>query len=179
MIFVSGVSKSGKTYTIQNAVKIAPTFEHVKASKLLKAGNRPLYGLNKEQILENQTALLEALVNLKHPTRNKLVLDGHAVIETFGGATALPDWVFDSLELSGIVVIVAPIEEIVHRRQGTLFEKSEAAVTLIQMMEQEHCSRQSQRLSIPFAIIQSGDATGLVKTLLGMIKPDEAAEAFH
>ena len=107
------------------------------------------------------------------------MLDGHAVIETFGGATALPDWVFDSLELSGIVVIVAPIEEIVHRRQGTLFEKSEAAVTLIQMMEQEHCSRQSQRLSIPFAIIQSGDATGLVKTLLGMIKPDEAAEAFH
>ena len=179
MILVSGLSKSGKTQTLQRAAKFSLPIEHVKASTLLRAKNQPLSLLRYEEVINNQTVLLEALAEYPHELGTVRILDGHALIEAIEGPVLLPDWVFDRLSLCGIIVIIAPPEIIAHRRAGTDLEQRYATLERFQRLEETHCASQAERLSITFRTVVSGDAVELAKSLLRMIEPEGKLEGSH
>ena len=168
MIFVSGLSKSGKTQTIRAVISASDLFEHVKASELLDTAGQPTRKLAIEQILGNQVALIDLLANMNRDTRKIQILDGHALIESTGGPVLLPDWVFDRLMLQAIVQIQAEPSLISSRRAGTAMEQGQSNLENLQRLETQHCQYQADRLRIPFMPISHGET--LLETLMEIVR---------
>ena len=108
MILVTGVSNSGKTYTLERLVQAVPSFRYVRASAILRLLSRPISDLTVEAAVENQDALVAELSRLGILSDDDAVLDGHATVETTSGTLPIPDRTFDALAPRAIVHVVSP-----------------------------------------------------------------------
>ena len=162
MIFVSGLSKSGKTYTVKLAGLRDHRLVHVKASAILKASNRPLTSLTSEDVLENQRVLISALKDFRAPPGCLGILDGHTIVETDTGTMVLPDWVFDELGILAFVLVADDLSSIVHRRAGTGLAIDLPEICARQELERRQAEHQARRLGVTFVEIKSGDVLALL-----------------
>lgn len=163
MIFLTGVSSSGKTHTLERLVRAAPNFRHVRASAILRSLNRPIVGLTVEAAIANQHALVAELSRLGVLFDKDAVLDGHATVETTSGILSLPDETFDTLVPHAIVHIEAAPNLIAERSalRGEPWTLAEAVER--QWVERAHSKAQAVRLGIPFYQIESGDVDAFLR----------------
>lgn len=176
MIFVVGISGSGKTFTLAQLARHCPWVTIVSASGLLTALGRPTRPLTQEQALMNQAVLQAELLCLSDKLSN-VMLDGHATIEAIGGAIPVPDPWYDALPFRGFVHIEASPEDISRRRvaRGLTWTPDEASSE--QATERDVIRRQSDRLGIPLAEFQGGDWRGLRAFAERVFRPSIPIEA--
>lgn len=161
MIVVTGLSKSGKTKTIESSRPALPAFCLIKASTLLIEAGRKIRELTHSEAAENQRILLDIL--LQAFAEHKCILDGHGLIETKEGAYLVPPWFFQSLPIDGIVQIIVDTATLAARRAGTELEQRPEMLFEFQDLEFRHCTEQAGKLGLPFQRISSGDRQSLIK----------------
>jgi len=163
MIFVTGMSSSGKTHTLERLVRVAPSFRHVRASAILRSLGRPILDLTVEAAVANQHALVAELLRLGFLSDEDAVLDGHATVETTSGTLLLPDETFDALAPRAVVHIEASPTLISERSalRGQSWNLAEA--TDRQKAERNHAWAQASRLGVPFYKVASGDVNALLR----------------
>ena len=149
MIFVAGISRSGKSSTIEALAKTRG-FTYLKASSMLRSAGRPLGPLSIVEAAENQRTLIELLKSDAPAGNSTTILDGHAMIETTDGTFPVPDILFDQLDLIKMICIVNDPAVIKRGRaeSGWSFDLQE--IIRLQEIEQECASTQAIRLHIPF-----------------------------
>jgi adenylate kinase len=166
MIFVAGISRSGKSSMIE-AFSKAQGFTHVKASGLLKEADRPLGPLSRTEADENQRVLIELLKTNEHINNSKTILDGHAIIETTEGIFPVPDSLFDELRPIKIICIVNDPATIARRRAQTGWHLDPEDVSRFQEIEQQYARAQSDRLQVPYYEIEAGNLVGFASAIEG------------
>ncbi|WP_168355810.1 ATP-binding protein [Sphingomonas gei] len=122
-ILVFGVSGVGKTTACENYVARHPGFLFVSASALLKsiqaASAEELRTAKREQIIENQALLPDALKRYRLGRRNhRILLDAHAVIDNDRALVEVPVSVIGALEPTLLVLLEATPAEIAKRRSA-------------------------------------------------------------
>jgi adenylate kinase len=165
IVFVCGLSKSGKSSLIESAIKSFPSFRHLRASRLLRRAGRPTELISSSEVMENQSVLVDCLTRESATGANGIILDGHFLIETVEGPVCLPLECLDALPLAAVFMIVADPAEIEQRRCGTSAQIS--AEEAARRIDTE--SFQAERLAIyrriPFAKIRSGNVADLTERL--------------
>jgi len=179
MIFVGGLSGVGKTSMISALARQDDAIIHLRASALLRNSGVQTAQLRAGQMLENQRRLVAILAKMPIPTNRLGILDGHYVIETLDGVVPVPDEVFDSLGLVGVVVIVAQIPIIAARRKARDPEWHDPGLAEMQLRERTHAALQGKRLSIPFAEIASGDQATFRRIAQEMLAHSTSRRASH
>lgn len=85
MILVTGVSGVGKTHTIQAFMSSSDSYKYVRASQVLTDLGRPTRNLTQLDVAENQKVLRREIAFMAEAFGDKLLVDGHACIETNDG----------------------------------------------------------------------------------------------
>jgi adenylate kinase len=155
MIFLAGISATGKTRAASQ-LAASGKFIHVRASQLLVKAGCPIAQLTKAQAVQNQKKLLEILD--VRPRNSKVVLDGHATIETVEGMIDVPDWFFDQANVQKIICLVDSPENIVERRRIRGDSANRKDVNDAQQREAFAAKRQAERLRVDYREITAGDS---------------------
>jgi adenylate kinase len=156
MIFVAGVSRAGKSSTIEAFAK-ARGFTHIRASVLLHSAGRPLRQLSNAGAAENQRVLVELLRADGFIGRSSAILDGHATIETSEGIFFVPDTLFDQLNPSKIVCIINDPAIVAHRRTEIGYSFDPKEVSRLQEIEERSARMQATRLRVPYYTVEADD----------------------
>lgn len=162
MIFVAGLSKSGKTHTLKAAIDgDADDVQHVIASDLLKSSGMTLHPKGINQVEENQKILLDRLLSIQVHPNTRIIIDGHFIIENGSDVVDIPEWFFDRLRPSSIIVVDDPSEAFILRRRHTRFVSSSDTVVELRLRELNRGSHIARRLGVPFARVKSGDTAAM------------------
>jgi adenylate kinase len=164
MIFVAGVSRSGKSHTI-DAFAADRNYLHIRASDLLREAGRPLGPLSRAQAEENQHVLVKLLMEPAKRCFRMTILDGHVMIETTDGPFPLPDWVFDQLRPTSIICITDDPGAIAERRaeQGRVFDRRE--IERLQQIEVQCARDQASRMCIRYHEVRANDVCSFARAV--------------
>lgn len=162
MIFIAGVSASGKTFTLSLLMQRMPGVRIASASRLLADVDRPLRPLTPEQALANQQVLLTELRRQGLAGSEDVFLDGHAMVETTAGALAVPDTWYDAAGFEGFVHIEANPVDIAERRRARDLPWTPEEARYEQGLEREAVHRQAARLQKPVLDLVAGDIERLI-----------------
>ncbi|MDH6297848.1 AAA family ATPase [Agrobacterium fabrum] len=161
MIFVAGLSKSGKTHTLKAAIDGDADVQHVIASDLLKSSGMTLHPTGINQIEENQKVLLDRLLCIQVHPNIRLIIDGHFIIENGSDVVDVPEWFFDRLLPSSIIVVDDPSDAFILRRRDTRFVSSSDALVELRLREFDRASHIAHRLGVPLTRVNSGDTAAM------------------
>ena len=106
MIFVCGISASGKSSIVSAFANANSGFRHIKGSALLERAGRPIRNLSGSNAESNQWALLDILRS-EQLIGPLTILDGHITIETTEGSFVVPSWFFKGADIAGIICITS------------------------------------------------------------------------
>jgi adenylate kinase len=169
IVFVCGLSKSGKSSLIESARKNFPSFRHLRASRLLREAGRPTAPIPSSEVPKNQKVLIERVKLELAMGANDIILDGHLLIETIEGPLPIPLECLDALPFHAIFMVVADPAEIEKRRSGTPAQiSSEEAARRIDM-EYAEAQKLAAYRCIAFAKIQSGNVADFTEKLRQVI----------
>jgi len=157
MILVTGVSAVGKTHMINHFVEQHPYYMRLTASQALREAGRPVADLDRQTALNNQLMLPHLLRPRDGLAAGRLILDGHAAIETMEGAVPVPDEVVEQLPLSAILLVVDAYDRMATRRQAKGRPTDPALLQRLQELERNLSLRWAAALAVPFREIRSGD----------------------
>ncbi|MCX7322006.1 MAG: AAA family ATPase [Hyphomicrobiales bacterium] len=164
IVFVAGLSKSGKTSRSKHAADNVADLEYVSVSQLIRDAGRDLAVTTIADALENQrfaTAALRAM-----PVRKPhLLVDGHALIETGEGPMLVPDLFFDELRPSAILIVCACPEDILSRRSYPAGRVQIKEIATLTMLEEVACERAAFRLGIPVITLMAPSLEEFSETL--------------
>lgn len=163
MIFVAGVSTSGKTHTLAALAELLPGTIVLSASGLLAGAGRPLRPLTPVQALANQQVLADELE--RRGTPRDAILDGHAMVETTEGPLPVPDEWYDMVGLDGFVMVEAAPEVIAERRRIRGLPWTAEDAWREQEAERAAVHRQAARLRAPALDLPTGDVERLASWL--------------
>jgi adenylate kinase len=169
MIFVVGVSCAGKTYTVGRLLEWLPNFRRVSASGLLAELGRPLRPLSPEEALENQSVLAKALVDKGLADAARVLLDGHATIETTEGPLPVPDGWYDRLGFSAIIFLEASPADVAKRRAGRGLPWSLEEAARNQEFERAQARYQAERLGLQLFEVGPSDVDRLAARLEALV----------
>ncbi|MBD9627994.1 AAA family ATPase [Ensifer sp. ENS06] len=161
MIFVAGLSKSGKTRTLHAAVDGMSDVQHVIASDLLKSAGKTLQPEGLNQVHENQRILLDLLLSIDLDAEQEAIIDGHFIIETGNDAVDVPEWFFERLRPAAIVVVDDPSAAFLARRRGTRFADAPDAVATLRARELDRAEQIAHLLGVPLVSIRSGEIAAM------------------
>jgi adenylate kinase len=119
IVLVCGLSMSGKSTLISQADLARVPAEHVKASDVLRRLDRPTVGLAANDVLINQTLLVNWLMRSLNDQSRSIVLDGHLLLETPDGPQLIPEGVLRPLPIAGAIAIHDDPSLIAKRRKGS------------------------------------------------------------
>lgn len=169
IFFISGIHGVGKTTfckTIQKTISI----KHYSCSSLIKE-NSSYIEVSKEVDKENknQQVLIESLRNIHD---EKLLLDGHfCLIDKSGSIFKIEDKVFESLNLSAIILLLCEEKVICDRlksRDGTTYELE--LIKKLQKAEKQSAKRLSTKLNIPLIYFKTDSVDLNLNPLLELIQ---------
>lgn len=161
MIFVAGVSGSGKTYMLRRLAERRPDILVVSGSRTLSSLGRPLQALTFEEALDNQWVLLEALAARNLIGKALAMLDGHALIETSTGPMTIPDSWYDTAGFTGFIHVEAAPATVARRRAGRSRSRTERDIAELQSLERSELLRQSERMARPYLAARSDEAEAI------------------
>lgn len=159
IVFVAGLSRSGKTSRSQYAATTLPNIEYLSVSQLLRSAGRKLPVRTIAEAIENQRYALEALTATPLQRTHRLV-DGHALIETVEGPMLVPDWFFDDLAPDIILLVYDRPEAIISRRLDISSEHRMLDVAALAKIEKAACERTASRLGIPLVELDAPSLEG-------------------
>lgn len=164
MIFVGGISGTGKTTAISQFVTRNTAFSHLRASAILRACGRPIKNLSWIDLEENQRILRSALLTEKAPVST--IIDGHFVIPTGVRFFKVMPHFFDGLPIKALVVMQAAPSTILARKN--IIPSSEAINSVIELQELEKNQMFLIGSTYNFAVevVQSEELVSLDQVLL-------------
>lgn len=132
-VFVAGVWGAGKTYL---ADRLAPILgmKHRSASQLIREerGSANWAADKRVSNIDENQLLLANAVRRENANGTRLLLDGHFVLrDTKNRLIRLNQNVFESLQLSGVLLIEVPVDIVIHR----IAERDHRVVTASNVME--------------------------------------------
>src|SRR4051812_13839481 len=104
MVFVGGISRSGKTSTLSRLNLQSQNISLLRGSALLRTLGRPTTGLSLRQALDNQDKLASWFKRNTSAAVN-VVFDGHLVIPTVDGPFLVPDSFMKAIPLCGLILV--------------------------------------------------------------------------
>lgn len=127
LTFVVGVSGVGKTELIKRFVSRHQEYRHLEASKLIREGLNAKKTENirlfpKEQIIKNQSILLERLLEYKQKCHH-IILDGHLLINNNQELVKIPLDVVRGIAPRNMVLITGTAHDIILHRTNDLHRK--------------------------------------------------------
>ncbi len=146
VLFVAGVYGVGKT-TISNEVSKKMSIPVYTASELISHSNGEIYGANKTvaDINGNQYTLINAVNNVLE-NNGLIILNGHfCILGKKGEVEALPEFVFEKIHLSCIILLEADCDTIwrnLSNRDGKKYELE--TLELLKRQERESAFRISE-----------------------------------
>jgi adenylate kinase len=152
LMFVCGLSKTGKSHLIEAAFAFGAKFRHSKASGLLRMAGRPLDRIDAYIMLENQKIFFQSALDMLAHTDETVVLAGHLVIETTDGPQLVPDTYLDALPVSKLLLIEDHPKAIAARRFSTGFEADSYEIRDLMALERTAAVRFARRHSIELLI---------------------------
>lgn len=166
MIFVGGISSSGKTHTIAMFVADHDYF-HVKASAVLSEIGRPIKSLTFSEAELNQQYLLRHL-EMKGLISPHTILDGHVIIETVEGIYPVPEWFFSQAQISKIICVTEDPRVIQDRRKslGQILVSDSNKLQDLQELELRLAAEQAERLGIDCRQVSAGRVDDFAATVL-------------
>ncbi|PBB45544.1 hypothetical protein CK222_03450 [Mesorhizobium sp. WSM3866] len=157
MIFVGGLSGSGKTSMIRNLVSRIPEYTHIQASAILRSIDRPIEGLTLDEAIENQAALADWIAKLSNVDRKRAILDGHGILIVDDAPLQVPFEFFNAIGLSRIVLITGEPSLILKNRTWPASLSSPEAIALLQEIEAATLRDVSKKLGVDMHGVNSGD----------------------
>lgn len=176
MIFVAGVSSSGKTYMLQRLAERRPDLVVVSGSRTLAALGRPIRPLTPAEALRNQWVLLDELRSKGLLSRRGTMLDGHATIETTTGPIAIPPEWYDAADFAGFIQVEAEPSALAARRSARGLPWTEREAAGLQELERRELLHHAERLGRPYLATRSDDVDE-VQTWMEPILSSPAAGA--
>jgi adenylate kinase len=168
IVFVCGISKSGKTSVIEKAALMSPGWQYLRASRLIGARGGVVEKLEISDVLENQTQLIQSILDM--PIGSETILDGHLLIETVEGPQLVPDDKIDQLPFSGVVLIEDDILLVVERRREAHLICNADEVSDLMAIERVQARRLARRKKIPMKILNSHDGDAFAVTVAEMFR---------
>jgi adenylate kinase len=165
IVFVCGLSQSGKSTLIQSTQLHVPKLGHIRASALLRRAGQPVFPISSKDVLANQEILVREVRTETEGKNANFVLDGHFLIEASDGPYILPVTCLDGLRLDAVFMVLADPVEISKRRRDTSAQITPLEAAERIALETTGAERLASHKKIPFQTIQSDDAKGFSNTL--------------
>lgn len=169
---IAGLSGVGKTYVIQNLMHESDDYAHFSAGTLItkrraNIDRDRLRELDKDTILSNQYLLVEQFKEelLSLDATKRILFDAHMLIDNDHSIVEVPYEVFERLSPTRFIFLSDDEHKILDRRKND-GARTRPIRSISQIMEQQRESirlakEYSQRLSIEFHEVQSGDISAL------------------
>jgi adenylate kinase len=154
MIFVGGLSGSGKTHLINNLRIRNRRFRHLSCSDLLKRSGRPTQNIGRKELISNQRYLLEIIRCIADDDEQTCVIDGHAIIAS-RELVLIPRWFFQSLPLIKIIGVEETPSLIIERRTWSAYANTVDRISRLQRAELLRLHQISSELDIDLALVPS------------------------
>jgi adenylate kinase len=166
MIFVCGVSASGKSHAVSLFAATDPSYVHVKGSRILEECGQPIRNLALEDAVQNQSVLHRELLN-RGLTTSRHILDGHITIETSSGFYVVPDWFFDAMKLDHLICVLDDPSSIAARLHQKGISCSTDAVDAHQKFERSSAMAQAGSLGCSYTELAASDLEGFARAISG------------
>lgn len=159
IVFVCGLSMSGKTSLIKSFVEEFPTFRHVRVSTLLRIAGRPTEALSSQEASLNQEVFLREVTKQLDVGGADTLIDGHLLIETNDKPYLVPIERLGRLPIDGVIAVLENSSALSKRREAARGEPILASEELWSLIALE--CLQAQKLAalrgVPFEEVISGD----------------------
>jgi adenylate kinase len=167
VVTVFGISGVGKSWMISRYAAIA-NVSHIQASQLMRDARAALVGLpmtsedlRRGPVLDNQSLLTEAFAEVLATEARPIIFDGHCLIDIGEKPIEIPVDVIHELQPSGIVLVCAPPEEIVRRRESDTLRERPVRTADALAAQQDRCvsicANYAEQLGIKFEQVRAGD----------------------
>jgi adenylate kinase len=173
LTFVIGISGVGKTQIIRKFVSSNPEYLHIEASTIIKKNlkidkDKQIQYLSKEEIFKNQYDLIKELSKYRK-IHQKIILDGHLLIEINQEATLIPLSIIKKISPNQIILIQGKPEEIIEHRSNDSHKKRPAAgkdiINKKQNLLEKYAHESCKELNIKFEILNFLDYNRFVALL--------------
>lgn len=159
IVFLAGGHGVGKTFLGKPAAE-SLGFRHATASTLI----REELGVSSwdsqkyvKDIDRNQEALIAAVSRINSTDVN-LVLDGHFVLRnSIGNLSALPLFVFERLNIKGVILLEAPASVVYQRLAERSAPQTLEKIEELSIAELNHAELICSKLSIPLMRLEMPD----------------------
>jgi adenylate kinase len=167
VVVVFGLSGVGKSWMISRYAAAA-NVAHIQASQLMRDAKAALVGkpvtsenLRRGPVLDNQSLVTDAFAKVLAEESRQIIFDGHCLIDAGEHLIEIPVDVIRRLHPSGIVLVCAPAEEIVTRRESDTSRERPVRTVAALATQQDRCvaicSDYAQQLGIKFERVRAGD----------------------
>jgi adenylate kinase len=166
VVTVFGISGVGKSWVISHYAAAA-NVAHIQASQLMRDAKAAQVGqavtsedLRRGPVLDNQSLLTGAFAKVLATETRPIIFDGHCLIDAGLQHIEIPVDVISQLRPSGIVLMYAPTEEIVQRRNADGSRERPVRTPEVLTAQQnrcvELCLEYGKRLNVPFVQVRAG-----------------------
>jgi adenylate kinase len=181
VITVFGLSGVGKSWMIARYAALA-NVAHIQASQLMRGARAALVGqavtsedLRRGPVLDNQSLLIDAFAKVLATETRPIIFDGHCLVDAGAQAIEIPVDVIRQLQPTGIVLIHAPADEIVRRRQSDTSRERPSRDADTLAAQQAHCvaicANYGKQLGLDFAQVHAGNEHKFAQVVGGMLAP--------
>ena len=153
-VFVCGISRTGKTSLIKRRNSFELGFSYVSASEVLRSLGLPVLNLSIQDALSNQRAICNSI---ERQIPNKLIVDGHLLIETNEGPFLVPVTHLLGWNIRLIVFVSDSVNLISERRgiTGKRFALDE--IGLLSEIEFSYAKYVALKIGAKFEMLSSQD----------------------
>jgi adenylate kinase len=175
VVVVFGISGVGKSWMISRYAARA-SVAHVQASQLMRDAKAAHVGssvtsedLRRGPVLDNRSLLTDAFAKVIASEARPIIFDGHCLVDAGDRVVEIPVDVIRQLKPSGIVLITAPAENIVRRRQSDTSRQRPDRSAEILLAQQDRCvalcTGHAKELGVRFTQVRAGDEPGFAQAM--------------
>jgi adenylate kinase len=181
VVTVFGLSGVGKSWMISRYAALA-NVAHVQASQLMRDAKAAQAGkavtsedLRRGPVLDNQSLLIDAFNKVLASEARPIIFDGHCLVDVGDEPIEIPVDVIRQLQPSGIVLMYAPAEEIVQRRERDASRERQVRPADALTAQQDRCvaicNQYAGQLGLDFVQVRAGDERGFEQAIGQMLCP--------
>jgi adenylate kinase len=175
VIAVFGLSGVGKSWMISRYAA-ATNVSHIQASRLMRDAKAALVGgpvtsenLRRGPVLDNQSLLTDAFAKVLATEARSIIFDRHCLIDAGEQPIEIPVDVIRQLQPSGIILVHAPADEIVRRRESDGARDRPVRTAEILAAQQDRCivicTDYAEQLGIRLEQVRAADERGFAQSV--------------
>lgn len=173
VVTVFGLSGVGKSWLISRYATVS-NVAHVQASQLMREARAALVGhvvtsedLRRGPVLDNQSLLTDAFAKVLATEVRPIIFDGHCLVDVGDQPIEIPVEVIRKLQPAAIMLVYAPANEIVQRRENDISRSRPTRTADALAAQQDRCTaicaNYAERLGLRFEQVRAGDERGFSK----------------